>query len=163
MIIKAHWRIKQDKKFSSFGFGSTGNLFAQSPFHIPHLSLIFTVPEPFACFLGQLRSTHQLWKFMAMFGDYRDRRTKRVSSARTFELSILLYPPAWPAHTVHSLIARLLMLYCTSAVGGQLTHNRRFNQMCGNTFCQALCHGNYRYGEELCMISAAGGNYSPHA
>lgn len=47
---------------------------------------------------------------MGMFGDHVDQRTKRVSSASTFELSILFHLPAWPAHTVHSLRA---CSYCT--------------------------------------------------
>lgn len=52
--------------WSSLGFGSAGELFAQSQLsqdsHIPHLSLIFIMPEtePFAQFLCQLWSTHQL-------------------------------------------------------------------------------------------------------
>lgn len=96
---------------------------------------------------------------MAMFGDHGDRRTKRASAPSTFELSVSLYPPAWPARTV-TQSAFSLILYCTSAVGGQLAPTGCFAGICDNTFCQALFHYNYRYGAELHTMDSAGGNYS---
>lgn len=139
-----------------------GICFAQSLLHqdghIPHLSLIFMMSEtePFAHIPCQPRPTHQSWKFMAMFGVQGDQRTDRVVLSQYLWVICLAFLSVGPDCIYCTQFACLLMLYCNSAVGGQLTAHtdRRFSRMCANTFCQALFQCNYGNG--------AGGNYSSH-
>ncbi len=88
-----------------------------------YLSLIFMMPEtePFAHFPCQPWSTHQLWKFMGMFGDHGDQRSECASAHGTFELSRFNRLPGQHIQYAGCVLAHTVLYLCS----GRTAHTNR--------------------------------------
>lgn len=140
-------------------FASTGSDFA---LFLPTITATFPnydwyssqSPRPFAHFLCQLHpptSYENLWPCLETMETSRPCICPLLAPLNY--LSCFICQPGLHIQYTLSLVAHIV-LYLPS--GRTTDANRRFNWICGKTFCRALFHSNCR-----CTMVAAGGNYSP--